>query len=1065
MTGNTFSGWTTNISGDAQCEGTVNGNTFTLTANCDTTAPLTVPDGVTLDGGGHTITAHDPSGGFFKGGVVTNAVAGDTMTVQNLTVSGPAGGFGTDCAQPLTGIFFNDASGSVNNVTVKDITQHSACQLGLGIRANGISGARTVTLNNVTVTGYQKGGLVASGSMTMNVSNSKVGPPDNTAARPAQNGVQYSNTASGSNASAGGSVTNTTVDGLYYPGDNSSTDFLLYGAANVTLEHDTITGNGTQVGVSVDSNSTGIALTENMIGVTPAGGVSTTGVSVDDSSSAVLTCNTFNGWDTNLDGTMQAPCESGAIKITKTSNSTPPLPLAGAGFSITGQGLATAATLTTTGTDGTACVDGLLYGDYMVTETAPPPGYQPSTPNTQTVTVSTDGDCQGYGTPATVTFTNAPRPESGAIKIIKLSSTTPPMPLAGAGFSITGQGLATVTPTGPDGTACVDGLLYGTYTVTETGPPPGYELGAPSTKTLTVTSDGDCQGGGTPATLTFGNPPVTCLTPVASMTPAFTAVPPATLPATSTSTPLATETGQPTATSTPPSGGGAPGATSTPIPPSGGGGAPGATATPIPPSGGGGAPGATATPIPPSGANGGGTGGGVGPNATATLTATPGVGAPGGARPNATATPTTTPVETGTTTPAQGVPRAVTSTNPTATPTSTSSAPPPASGGVPIVPVPTPGAHSPNEAVVLAVTTSHLEQRESGQQPAPAQVPHPPVQLPPVADGIYDLVTTAFTGAQQPIVETDPCALPEISMTSSANPGTALVGEPVSFTYTVKNDGTVPLTDLQIGSALPSGLTFVSASSQGAVNGDTGYVEWALDGLAPEASTQLSVSASIASPGEWANDACSVGQDEIGNEAKDCASATVVGMLPTMTTTPTRTATVTTVTPQVALPIATPPPSVSADCHATGGRVATDRYATTECFTADRYATTECFAAHRHAASPGGVTAHCDAATGTCAAHRDISARASAPARPATGAPARPATGAPARPATGASTSAATSAGGRTRATTTVGTRPCSHTGTRPGGVTRWARDRSVILANHEKLRGRRSPRGLRSAL
>ena len=68
------------------------------------------------------------------------------------------------------------------------------------------------------------------------------------------------------------------------------------------------------------------------------------------------------------------------------------------------------------------------------------------------------------------------------------------MPLAGAGFSITGQGLATVTPTGPDGTACVDGLLYGTYTVTETGPPPGYELGAPSTKTLTVTSDGDCQG-------------------------------------------------------------------------------------------------------------------------------------------------------------------------------------------------------------------------------------------------------------------------------------------------------------------------------------------------------------------------------------------------------------------------------------------------------------------------------------------------------------------------------------------------------------------------------------------
>ncbi len=252
------------------CTGTQSGNTFTLTADCDTTASLTVPDGVTLDGGGHTIAAHDPSGGFFKGGIVTNAVAGDTMTVQNLTVSGPAGGFGTDCTQPLTGIFFNDASGSVNNVTVKDITQHSACQLGLGIRANGISGARTVTLTNVTVTGFQKGGLVASGSVTMNVTNSTIGPPDNAPGRPAQNSVQYSNTAPGSNAGAGGSVTNTNIIGTYYPpGGTDSTAVLLYGANNVTLAHNTITGTGTNLGVSVDGNSQGIVIDTNSITATP----------------------------------------------------------------------------------------------------------------------------------------------------------------------------------------------------------------------------------------------------------------------------------------------------------------------------------------------------------------------------------------------------------------------------------------------------------------------------------------------------------------------------------------------------------------------------------------------------------------------------------------------------------------------------------------------------------------------------------------------------------------------------------------------------------------------------
>jgi hypothetical protein len=44
-----------------------------LFARADTTEQLTVPDGQTVDGGGHTITAHDPSGGNFSGSVLTNA--------------------------------------------------------------------------------------------------------------------------------------------------------------------------------------------------------------------------------------------------------------------------------------------------------------------------------------------------------------------------------------------------------------------------------------------------------------------------------------------------------------------------------------------------------------------------------------------------------------------------------------------------------------------------------------------------------------------------------------------------------------------------------------------------------------------------------------------------------------------------------------------------------------------------------------------------------------------------------------------------------------------------------
>src|SRR5689334_6499405 len=68
------------------CPGTMSGTTFTMTADCDTTATLTVPDGVTVDGGGHTITAHDVTPASFVGAVVTNA--GTSMNIQNLTIMG-----------------------------------------------------------------------------------------------------------------------------------------------------------------------------------------------------------------------------------------------------------------------------------------------------------------------------------------------------------------------------------------------------------------------------------------------------------------------------------------------------------------------------------------------------------------------------------------------------------------------------------------------------------------------------------------------------------------------------------------------------------------------------------------------------------------------------------------------------------------------------------------------------------------------------------------------------------------------------------------------------------------
>ena len=107
------------------------------------------------------------------------------------------------------GLFFDDADGTATDVTVRDISQHSGCQTGNGIRANARAGtARTVTLTHVTVTGFQKNGVTGSGQMTLNVGgNSTIGPPDALPGLNTTNGVQYGD------GGAGGTFTGNTVIG------------------------------------------------------------------------------------------------------------------------------------------------------------------------------------------------------------------------------------------------------------------------------------------------------------------------------------------------------------------------------------------------------------------------------------------------------------------------------------------------------------------------------------------------------------------------------------------------------------------------------------------------------------------------------------------------------------------------------------------------------------------------------------------------------------------------------------------------------------------------------------
>ena len=83
----------------------------------------------------------------------------------------------------------------------------------------------------------------------------------------------------------------------------------------------------------------------------------------------------------------------GAIKITKTSSKTGNA-LDGAQFSITKGGTAIAGSPFTTDANGEICVDGLVFGDYVVTETVAPTGFEIDDPAGRTVTVDTNTDCE-----------------------------------------------------------------------------------------------------------------------------------------------------------------------------------------------------------------------------------------------------------------------------------------------------------------------------------------------------------------------------------------------------------------------------------------------------------------------------------------------------------------------------------------------------------------------------------------------------------------------------------------------------------------------------------------------
>jgi hypothetical protein len=161
------------------CQFATAGRTMSLQGDCTTDATILIPDGFTLVGNSHTITAVDPPGApgttFFSGAVVSNAGARASVRALRITTRN----LGVFChveSARLRGIWLNGASGEISQNTVTNLAQiQLGCQEGNGIVAENLGpGVTQVSIRDNLVQAYEKIGIEVTGNVQAEVRNNTV---------------------------------------------------------------------------------------------------------------------------------------------------------------------------------------------------------------------------------------------------------------------------------------------------------------------------------------------------------------------------------------------------------------------------------------------------------------------------------------------------------------------------------------------------------------------------------------------------------------------------------------------------------------------------------------------------------------------------------------------------------------------------------------------------------------------------------------------------------------------------------------------------------------------------
>jgi hypothetical protein len=233
--------------GSSNCVFRFSGSVMRLEQSCTTERSISIPNGMILDGNRQVITAVDPPGGRFRGGIVV--ARGGWASVINITVTAEL--LADVCLkgeERLRGIYFQGASGIIRGNRVQGVNKAgSACEEGNGIEVrNDVrdSPFTTVEIDANRLYRYQKSGIVAHGNVDVYIHANELGP-SSAQERLAANAIQIGPTARGT-------VLDNVISANTYPGsDAAGTGVLLVETAPGTrVSGNAILGSG-DVGIHV----------------------------------------------------------------------------------------------------------------------------------------------------------------------------------------------------------------------------------------------------------------------------------------------------------------------------------------------------------------------------------------------------------------------------------------------------------------------------------------------------------------------------------------------------------------------------------------------------------------------------------------------------------------------------------------------------------------------------------------------------------------------------------------------------------------------------------------------